>query len=275
MITGNPLVSVLMTVYNREKYLAQAIQSVLDSSYTHFELIITDDCSSDGSLEIARQYAAGDQRIKVYRNETNYGDYPNRNKAASYATGKYIKYVDADDTMYYHGLEVMVKFTEQFPEAGFGLGAFPDADRPCPFLMQPHDIYIDSFYKTNHFERAPGSGLIKTEAFRSIGGFSGKRMIGDYEFWFKLSRYYSMVRLPAALHWNRLHDGQESQSKYARENYPKLIKEVLEENLNHPDCPLTADEIRQVRQHFKKSEKREKLLITLSKINRLLKKSTG
>ncbi len=169
-----PLVSILTTIYNREKELPDAIESALNSSYTHFELIMVDDCSNDGSVEVARSYAAKDKRIRVYVNDTNLGDYANRNKAASYANGKYIKFLDADDMMYYYGLEVMVRFTEQFPEAGFGLGCFPDDDRPFPYLLSPKEIYLESFGKVNHFDRAPGSGLIKRDVFNALGGFSGK-----------------------------------------------------------------------------------------------------
>ena len=66
-------------------------------------------------LAIAKSYEQKDARIKVYVNDKNLGDYPNRNKAASYAKGKYIKYLDADDLIYPHGLEVMVHTMEQFP----------------------------------------------------------------------------------------------------------------------------------------------------------------
>lgn len=267
----NPLVSVLMTVYNREKYIAEAIQSVLNSSYKDFELIITDDCSTDQSLAIAKEFAAKDSRIRVYANEVNLGDYPNRNRAASFATGKYLKYVDADDVMYYHELEVMVRFIEKFPEAGFGLGGPMDEGRPFPFLLSPREIYLDSFYHINHFDRAPGSGIIKTAIFRELGGFSGKRMIGDYEFWLKIARYHPMVRVPPDLHWNRIHQEQESKSSYARYNYPRLKKAVLDENLDHPDCPLTAGEIRDVRNHIKKAQRKGKVMDVLARLNHLFK----
>ena len=78
-----PLVSVLITSYNREKYIGDAIQSVLDSTYKNFELIIVDDMSTDNSVGIAKSFEKKDNRIKVYINEANLGDYPNRNKAAS------------------------------------------------------------------------------------------------------------------------------------------------------------------------------------------------
>jgi glycosyltransferase involved in cell wall biosynthesis len=80
-----PIVSVLMTSFNREKYIAEAIESVLASTYKDFELIIVDDVSTDATVAIAEKYAKQDGRIKVYKNQNNLGDYKNRNRAASYA----------------------------------------------------------------------------------------------------------------------------------------------------------------------------------------------
>ena len=95
MMSRKPKVSVLTTCFNREKYLTACIDSVLASSYHDWELIIVDDVSTDTSVAIAKSYEKKDARIKVYVNAQNLGDYPNRNKAASYAKGKYIKYLDA------------------------------------------------------------------------------------------------------------------------------------------------------------------------------------
>lgn len=81
MISTNPrpLVSVLMTAYNRDKFIAEAIESVLASSFKDLELIIVDDCSTDKTLDIAKTFQQIDTRIKVFRNEENLGDYTNRN----------------------------------------------------------------------------------------------------------------------------------------------------------------------------------------------------
>lgn len=142
MSQEQPLVSVLMTAYNREKYIAAAIESVLASTYSNFELIITDDQSKDHTAEIAKRYAEKDKRIKVFINEQNLGDYPNRNKAASYAQGKYLKYVDADDAIYPWGLQLLVQMMEQFPEAGWGLCSLEqDVQRPFPFQLSPIEAY--------------------------------------------------------------------------------------------------------------------------------------
>jgi glycosyltransferase involved in cell wall biosynthesis len=261
-----PLVSVLMTAYNREKYIAAAIESVLASSYSNFELIIVDDRSKDKTVEIAENFAAKDPRIRVYVNELNLGDYPNRNKAASYAKGKYIKYLDADDMIYYYGLEVMVDYMERYPSAGFGLAAVVSNEKPFPICIGPAEIYLEHFDVYGHFSRSPGSSIIKLDNFNTVGRFSGARMIGDFELWCKLGRYYDMVKFPFDLYWNRLHEGQESKTAYA-DQYPALTEKVLKEALDHPDCPLNAEQLKAIRANKKKQRTKEKALKILSRIH--------
>src|SRR4051794_39573356 len=103
-----PLVSVLMTAYNRQQFIAEAIESVLGSTYKNFELIICDDSSTDDTLAIAKRYALRDERVKVYSNPKRLGQFPNRNRSSEYAKGKYIKYLDSDDIILPDGLEYCV-----------------------------------------------------------------------------------------------------------------------------------------------------------------------
>jgi len=206
-----PLVSVLMTSYNREKYIAFAMESVLASTYTDFELIIVDDGSKDNTVAIARDYEKKDNRVRVYQNEKNLGDYPNRNKAASYARGKYIKYVDADDYIYPWGLKILVDSMEQFPDAGWGLCSLePDVDMPFPFQLTPAEIYEYQNFKASLFHKSPLSVIINKVKFDEIGGFSGKRQMGDTEMWHLLALKYNLVLMPHGMVWYRNHDEQES-----------------------------------------------------------------
>ncbi|HVG42676.1 MAG TPA: glycosyltransferase family A protein, partial [Chitinophagaceae bacterium] len=224
--TAVPLVSVLMTAYNRENYIGDAIESALASTYKNLELLIVDDGSKDNTVSIAMNYAAKDPMVKVYVNEKNLGDYLNRNKAASYASGKYLKYLDSDDIMYPHCLEVMVSAMEKFPEAGLGLSAVSDPYKPYPVMLTPKEAYLEYFNGSSHFDRAPGSSIIKKEAFEKVGGFSGERMIGDYDLWLRLAREFPLVKLVPDLYWSRMHEGQEFQSSYAQEQYAALRKMV-------------------------------------------------
>src|SRR3712207_6736592 len=114
-MTDTPSVSVLMVSYNSGKYISEAIQTVLDQTYTSFELIVCDDNSSDDTWN--RISAFSDQRLKKFKNEKNLGEYANRNKAISLATGEYLIFIDADDIIYSHGLAFMMHYAEKYPSA--------------------------------------------------------------------------------------------------------------------------------------------------------------
>lgn len=109
-----PLVSVVTPVYNTEPYLAECIESVLAQDYANFEYVILDNCSTDGSLEVAQAYAAQDSRIRVERNVEFLPQARNYNRALTLISGqsKYCKMVQADDWIYPRCLSEMVAAAE-------------------------------------------------------------------------------------------------------------------------------------------------------------------
>lgn len=239
----SPLVSVLTTVYNREKYLTECIESVLVSSFREFEYIIVDDDSTDRSYEIARDYAQRDSRIRVYRNHQNLGDYPNRNQAASYARGKYLKYVDSDDVIYPHGLQTMVECMRAFPEAGLGLSR-PAGDMRYPACLRPKEAYARHFLGEGLFSNASLSAIIPRRCFEETGGFSGKRFVGDTDLWLRLARRYSVVIMPMGLTWWRSHYNQEMAYEVATRAAIAARFQLNCSALEHRDCPLNEEQRR-------------------------------
>jgi glycosyltransferase involved in cell wall biosynthesis len=236
---NQPLVSVLMPSYNSEKFIGIAIQSVLNSTYTNFELIVTDDNSTDNTYYIAKSFEEKDKRVKVYLNDKNYGDYPNRNKAASYAKGIYLKYVDHDDFIYPYGLEQLVHYMEQFPDAGYGLCSLDQDDNQIyPFELNPEEAYIRNYFQSSLFHKAPLSSIIKRDAFESVGGFTGKPFLGDFEFWHIISQKYKLVLMPQGIVWYRRHENQESKKLEKNSiqafNYLVFGKQLVESE----ECPL-------------------------------------
>nr|WP_321452397.1 glycosyltransferase family A protein [uncultured Carboxylicivirga sp.] len=243
MNVSKPTISVLMTVYNREKYIAQTIESVIASTYQNWELIIVDDQSKDRSVEIAESYAAKDTRIKVYINEQNLGDYPNRNKAATYAHGKYLKYVDADDLIYPHGLELLIYYMEQFPEAGYGLCSLDqDKSRIYPYALSPAEAYKKHYFQTPIFNKAPLSSIIRNDAFKAVNGFTGKQHLGDFEMWHVLSKKYNVVLMPKGIVWYREHDEQQMVANRTDPFIPfKYFLNGMEQLLSN-SCPLVDND---------------------------------
>jgi glycosyltransferase involved in cell wall biosynthesis len=153
----NPLVSIMMPAYNAEKFIGEAIESVLRQSYQNWELIIVDDGSLDRTGEIACSYQ--DPRIKLLKQQ-NKGESPARNAALQVMNGKYTAFLDADDVFRPSHLELCIGYLEQHPE---------------------HDaVYTDGFYcnqegkifKTLSSERrGPFEGWIFPELVRSSDVF--------------------------------------------------------------------------------------------------------
>ena len=242
---NTPLVSVLMTAYNREKYISEAIESVLASTYENWELIILDDGSHDATVKIAKSFQSQDPRIKVYANEVNLGQFKNRNKIVDYAEGKYIKYLDSDDLIYPHGLELLVFYMEQFPQADYGLCSLDqDNSRMFPFQLSPQETYYRHFIeKKSVFHKAPLSSIIKTETFRKLGGFPHEAVSGDFAMWCELSLSSNVVLMPKGIVWYRTHAEQEMQktrdSVFVEFEYFKVEQYYL----NHQDCPLKKNDL--------------------------------
>lgn len=109
-----PEISVLMPVYNAELYVREAVDSILNQTFTDFEFIIIDDCSTDGSYEVLKSIT--DDRIKLYRNDKNLNKSETRNKGLRLAKGKYLALMDADDINKPQRLKVQYDFLESHPE---------------------------------------------------------------------------------------------------------------------------------------------------------------
>jgi teichuronic acid biosynthesis glycosyltransferase TuaG len=107
-----PRCSVVMTVYNAEKYLKQTIESVLSQTEKDFELIIVDDCSTDSSERIVKNYL-DDKRIRYFKNENNLKVSKTRNFGVSKATSKYVAFIDSDDVWFEQKLEKQLEFMEK------------------------------------------------------------------------------------------------------------------------------------------------------------------
>lgn len=112
-----PLVSIAVPVYNGERYLAEALDSLLAQTLADVEIIITDNASTDGTELICRRYAGRDTRIRYVRNACNIGANPNFNLGPKYATGKYFKWAAHDDVLEPDFLEKCVAALERNPDA--------------------------------------------------------------------------------------------------------------------------------------------------------------
>jgi len=237
--SNNPVVSILMTVYNREKYISEAIESVLASTYTDFELIIADDSSTDRSLAIANEYAANDARIKVRKNEQNLGDYPNRNHASTYATGKYIMYVDSDDTLNQDAIEYIMQQFTKYPEARFAT-IYQQQDIKSAVILSSKESIHKHFFIHHFLDNGPGGSIIERNYFNSIGKFpTTYGSANDMYYNIKAAINSPIILLPYVyLYWRR-HEGQE-----VHDGYPYLYNNYryMEDVLLLTELPITLKE---------------------------------
>lgn len=176
---GTPLVSVLMSVYNGERYLAQAIESVLGQTFREWELIVVDDGSTDGSRALLEEYARGDDRIKIIRNDENEGLPRALNKAAAIASGRYLARQDADDISRPERLQRQVDVLEANPDVT-ALGTMGryinrDGDMLDPIVVRGRSIGEHVLRQNSIFPH--GSLLMRAGLFRDVDGY-------DERFWF-------------------------------------------------------------------------------------------
>ena len=246
-----PLVSVLMTAFNRQNYIAEAIESVLASTYVNFELIIVDDCSNDNTVNIANEYAVKDNRVKVYVNEKNLGQFKNRNKAASLAKGKYIKYLDSDDTILDFGLAYCVENMEKFPEAGLGMYTEPNSINEEPYCMYSEAIIREHFFIKQKLSIGPTGTIINREMFEKFGYFDGQFGVpSDMFFNIKFASTSPIVMLPKMFVYYRRHDGQEINNQMDYLHFGYLYQKEL---FTKVELPLLNKEITYL---YKKLQKR-------------------
>ncbi len=227
-----PLVSILMTAYNRERYIGEAIESVLASTYKNFELIIVDDNSSDDTAALAKKYYENDDRISFYKNINNLGQFPNRNKAASYAKGTFIKYLDSDDTIKPEGLQIMVEGMLLYPQAALGFcHTIGYAEKNYPFLISSEDAFKKHFLEGGLLFTGPSGLIMKRRYFETTKGFEDFGMPSDNHLSLKLAAKAPIVALkPDLFNW-REHEAQvynqNKENHFNILNNFKLVKNII------------------------------------------------
>jgi glycosyltransferase involved in cell wall biosynthesis len=235
-----PVVSVLMTAYNRANFIGEAIESVIASTFTEWELIIVDDCSNDDTLNIARSYELTDSRIRVYQNEQNLGDYPNRNRAASYASGKYIKYLDSDDVISPEGLKYCLDEMQRFPASGMGMLYLQNRHMQNSMMMSSEEAIRHHFFDGSVLSIGPSGSIYKRELFEKLKGFDpGYGVASDNMFNLVMAIHTPVVFFHRVFFDYRIHDAQENKNEmgYLIQNY-HYNKDIL----THPELPLTQKE---------------------------------
>jgi len=250
MSAATPTISVLMTSFNREAYIAEAIESVLAQTFGDFELIICDDGSTDETVTIANEYARRDARVRVTLNAENLGDYANRRRVVEFARAPFLKYHDSDDVMYAHCLAVMLEPLRREPSAAFAVSAshaWPGG--PAPMLLTPRLAYEREYLGGGLFQLGPAAALFRTAQFRALGGFPDVPHAADYLFWLRACARVNVLLVPGDLFYYRVHAGQEA-AKPANDLAFAQSAGVAWQMLNSSECPLTGEALALAKRNF-------------------------
>ena len=200
---SNPFVSVIVPVHNRPRELKRAIQSILMQTYTNYEIIIVDDCSTDNTFEVIQMLEKRDPRIKGYKNTKNGGGAYSRNQGVLKAKGELIAFLDSDDEWLPEKLERQLQYMKQCDENAVLITYF--------VVKKKHssDKYGSNFIKTGNIRKELLMGrsiawtsviLIRKEHFNRIGGFSDDlKSMQDFDLWIRLSEFYTCECLPEYL----------------------------------------------------------------------------
>lgn len=214
----NDLVSIIMPSYNTAKYIAESIQSVLNQTYTNWELIIVDDCSTDNTDDVVKPYLI-DTRISYLKNSKNSGAAVSRNRALREAKGKWIAFLDSDDLWLPEKLEKQIAFMKN-NDYHFSYTRYIEIDEESKpngkYVAGPKRITKHGMYNYCW----PGCLTVMYDAEKiGIVQISDLKKNNDYAMWLKAIRFSNCFLLNMTLGKYRKRSGSISNS-----NYGKLIK---------------------------------------------------
>ncbi len=227
-----PVVTVLMSVYNGENYLWEAIESILIQTYTNFEFIIIDDGSTDSSFEIIQSIK--DPRIRPIKNRNNIGLAASLNTGLKLAKGKFVARMDADDISEAERLYEQVNILNSNTDIGLiGTHTYliDRKDRVFNTWKPPtkHGDIIKTMRKGNSF--CHGSVMLKKEATNTVGVYREKfRYAQDYDFWLRISEHYRTANIDKLLYRNRRTSDTISRKNLSNQmNFHLLARELSKE----------------------------------------------
>ena len=213
-----PKISIIIPVFNTEKYIGKAIESVLSQTYIDFELILVDDASTDNTYSICEEYAKKDKRIRLYKNEKNLGMMPNWNQALKYINGKYWAKLDADDWWEENFIQDCYNIISNNENIGMVCGRYIYIDENDNIIPNTEYQLPNEFknISTNFIWRVKqgnalfnpalaqqGNGLIRTEIIQKFGTYT-LLPAGDTELYFRIGVHYNIYFLDKLYHYHRI-----------------------------------------------------------------------
>ncbi len=237
----SPLISVIVTAYNREQFIQETLESILSQDFADYELIVADDCSIDATFQLATSFQTRFRDIKLYRNDRNLGQFPNRNFAASKSSGEYVLFVDSDDTIKPGTFSYLAGIISQYPSIDFFIINKQHNPGGC-IQMTPAEAFKHHFFQKSILHIGPGGTLIKKSLFDEIEGFPECYGVAGDMYYNLIAASKSDILLLDNDYLNyRIHEGQEINKAY---EYLVYGYHYFNDILSRNDIPLSAEEKR-------------------------------
>ncbi len=224
----NPKITVLLSVFNDEKYIKQSINSILSQTFTDFELLIIDDCSTDNTTDILKVYK--DPRIKIIINNKNIGITKSLNKGLKIARGEYIARHDSDDISYPDRLKKQFNFLERnksYVMVGSHTNVIDESSNHIEYWNDERTSE-EIFYTLSYTNILTSSSIMFCKKILDVSGDYNETYdhTEDYELWYRISRKGKIYVIPENLvKWRKTKSGQSSVYSLETEQY--LKKTVL------------------------------------------------
>ncbi|MGI1679391.1 MAG: glycosyltransferase [Cellvibrionaceae bacterium] len=233
------LVTVITANYNGERFLREAIESVLAQDYQAIEYIIVDDGSTDDSKQLITELSLRDSRIKSVFLSENVGVAEARNRGMEEATGNYITFLDADDLWCKEKISSQIKIFKAHPQAGLVVTAARLIGKLGQCLEEKKLSSRRKGVKQGRvslYDYVSGqipvsiNTMTKRECIDKVGMFNPSYVIGeDYELWMRIVRHYEYYYIDKPLHIYRIHDNNATKDKlFNRKSKLKILEEMLE-----------------------------------------------
>lgn len=216
-------VSVIIPVYNSEKFIRDAIDSVLNQTYRDFEIIVADDGSTDSTTEILKEY---DDKIR-WKSQENKGPASAKNFGISMAKGKYITFLDSDDVFMPDRLEQQVDYLNKHPAVGLVYSDYYQIDEKGETTrLISHSKENASLIQQNY---VPTSGVMcRRECIDTLGAFDENLGSNyDWDMWLRISEKYPIYCIPKPLFKYKVHGGNISLTRPNRLDYERRVKILL------------------------------------------------
>jgi len=229
-----PKISVVMSVYNGEKYIEEAIQSILRQTYQDFEFIIVNDCSTDKTVEIINSFK--DTRIKIIENLENIGLTKSLNKGIKCTKGEYIARMDADDISLPHRFETQVGFLEKNKDYALIGSSFYQVNEEGKTVFWTRVLTEDSEIRRglkNQNWFGHGSVLIRKSAFIECEGYNEEfECAQDYDLWLRISEKFKIANIEEPLYCWRFATDNITITKKKKQIYYKELAITMAEIRN-------------------------------------------